>query len=88
MTLVDDVNQPIWNPAVINQKLDKQLSVSYMNYLADVSLATVSYAHKINDKIGTFHTSINYLNYGSFVGADENGIETGGFKAYDFGRIL
>jgi hypothetical protein len=83
-TLIDDVNQPIWNPAVINQKLDGQLSVSYMNYLADVSLATASYAHKINEKIGTFHSSISYLNFGSFVGADEDGVETGGFRAYDF----
>lgn len=87
-TLIDDINQPIWNPAAISDKLDGQISVSYMNYLADVSLATASYAHKINEKIGTFHTSINYLNYGSFVGADEDGIETGGFRAYDFSISL
>ncbi|SNR40044.1 hypothetical protein SAMN04488111_1256 [Lutibacter flavus] len=83
-TLIDDVNQPIWNPAAINDNLDGKLAVSFMNYLADVSFATASYAHKINEKIGTFHTSINYLNFGSFVGADGDGVETGGFRAYDF----
>tara|TARA_R110001583_G_scaffold70470_2_gene199459 strand:- start:11079 stop:12089 length:1011 start_codon:yes stop_codon:yes gene_type:complete len=83
LTLMDDVNQPIWNPSVINNKLNNQLSVSYMNYLADINMGTASYSNSINEKLGTFHTSISYLNYGSFVGADEDGIETGGFRAYD-----
>jgi hypothetical protein len=83
LTLVDDVNQPNWNPATINSNLNNQLSVSYLNYLADLNLATVAYAFKVNDKLGTFHTSINYLNYGKFIGADEEGVETGTFKAYD-----
>ena len=83
LTLVDDVNQPIWNPATINSTLDNKLSVSYLNYLADLNLATAAYAFKFNDKVGTFHTSINYLNYGKFIGADEEGVETGNFKAYD-----
>jgi len=83
LTLVDDVNQPIWNPSTINRNLNNQLSVSYMNYLADLSLGTASYAYTINENLGTFHTSINYLNYGNFIGADEEGFETGSFKAYD-----
>lgn len=83
LTLYDDVNQPIWNPSVINTDLNNELSVSYMNYLADVNMGTASYVRTINEKIGTFHTSISYLNYGSFVGADEQGVETGGFRAYD-----
>ena len=83
LTLVDDINQPNWNPATINMNLHNQLSVSYLNYLADLNLATVAYAFKFNDKVGTFHTSINYLNYGKFIAADEDGTETGTFKAYD-----
>jgi len=83
LTLVNDVNQPNWNPATINSTIENQLSVNYLNYLADLNLASVAYAFKVNDKLGTFHTSINYLNYGEFIGADEEGIETGGFKAYD-----
>ena len=83
LTLIDDVNQPNWNPATINGNLDNQLSVSYLNYLADLNLATIAYAFKVNDKVGTFHSSINYLNYGKFISADEDGLETGSFKAYD-----
>ena len=83
LNLRDDVNQPNWNPATINSNLENQLSVSYLNYIADLNLATVSYAFKINDKLGSFHSSIRYLNYGKFVGADEDGLETGSFSAYD-----
>ncbi|UMB60881.1 type IX secretion system protein PorQ [Lutibacter sp. A80] len=83
LTLTDDVNQPIWNPATVNGDIHNKLSVNYLNYLADLNLASVAYAYKFNDKVGAFHTSINYLNYGKFIGADEQGVETGSFKAYD-----
>ena len=83
LTLLDDVNQPLWNPATINQGLDNHLSVNYMNYLADVSLTSATFAHMFSENFGTLHAGITYLNYGKFIGADENGIETGTFKAYD-----
>jgi len=83
LTLLDDVNQPLWNPSTINMKLNNQLSVNYMNYLADVSLTSVSFAHLVNKHFGTLHTGITYLNYGKFIGANENGVETGSFRAYD-----
>jgi len=88
LTLLDDVNQPLWNPSTINLGIDNQLSVNYMNYLADVNLTSVSFAHMINRNFGTLHGGITYLNYGKFIGADENGIETGTFKAYDLAFSL
>jgi hypothetical protein len=84
LTILDNVNQPIWNPASITNKIDNNLAFNYVNYLADVSITSVSFAHMINRLIGTFHTNISYLNYGKFISADETGIETGSFKAYDF----
>ncbi len=83
LTLLDDVNQPLWNPSTINQDFDNQLSVNYLNYLADVNLTSATFAHMINPRLGTFHAGITYLNYGKFIGAGEDGIETGTFKAYD-----
>jgi len=88
LTLMDDVNQPLWNPAVINQNMDNQLSVNYMNYLADVSLTSASFAHLVNRHFGTIQGGITYLNYGQFIGANENGDETGNFKAYDLAISL
>jgi len=84
LTLLDDVNQPLWNPSTISQDLDNQLSVNYLNYLADVNLTSASFAHMISRNFGTIHAGITYLNYGKFIGADEEGIESGTFKAYDF----
>lgn len=83
ITLLDDINQPSWNPSVISQKLDNQLSINYLNYLADISLISASYAHLINSHFGTVHSNISYLNYGNFIKADEEGNEIGEFKAYD-----
>jgi hypothetical protein len=83
LTLMDDVNQPIWNPSVINPELDKQLSINYASYLAGISIGSASYAHVISRRFGTIHGSINYLNYGTLIEADENGNETGTFKASD-----
>ena len=88
ITLVDDVNQPLWNPSTLNMDLDNQLAVNYMNYLADVSLASATYAHTVNRKFGTIHVGVTYLNYGNFIGADETGVETGAFKAYDLAFSL
>ena len=83
LTLLDDVNQPVWNPSTINQELDHKVGVNYLNFLGDINYVSVSYAFMPNRHIGTFHLGVNYLNYGTFIGADEEGTETGSFKAYD-----
>lgn len=83
LTLTDDVNQPLWNPSAINEDLDSKMSVNYVNYLADINFFSASYAYNVDRHIGTFHTGLTYLNYGSFIAADESGNETGTFKAYD-----
>ena len=83
LTLEDDINQPMWNPAVINNNLDTKLSVNYASYLAGINIGSISYAREISRRIGTIHGSITYLDYGSLIGADMNGVETGSFKAND-----
>lgn len=83
ITLTDDVNQPLWNPAVITNEIDNKMAVNYLNYLTDVSYASVAYSHMINRNFGVIHGGITYANFGSFIQADENGEETGTFKAYD-----
>ncbi|QMU64256.1 MAG: type IX secretion system protein PorQ [Flavobacteriaceae bacterium] len=83
LTLIDDVNQPIWNPSVINAELDNQLAVNYTNYLAGINIGSASYAKVISRRFGTIYGNIQYLNYGTLIGADENGNETGTFNASD-----
>jgi hypothetical protein len=83
LTITDDVNQPFWNPATINKNLDNRFSFNYVNYLLEINYLSAAYAYTFNDRVNTFHTGITYLNYGTFIAADENGVETGTFKAYD-----
>ncbi|AUC83799.1 penicillin-binding protein [Polaribacter sp. ALD11] len=83
LTLIDDINQPIWNPSTINSDLDRRLSVNYSSYLAGINVGSISYAREISRRFGTVHASIKYLDYGTIIGADEEGVEIGNFKASD-----
>jgi hypothetical protein len=83
LTLVNDINQPLWNPATINDTLGSRSSFNYVNFLTDINYLSANYAYNVDKHIGTFYTNLTYLNYGSFIGADENGLETGTFKAFD-----
>lgn len=83
LTLIDDVNQPIWNPSVINDEMDNQLSANYASYLSGINVGSVTFARLISRRFGTIHGSVNYLNYGTLIGADEQGNETGNFSAND-----
>jgi len=83
LTLTDDINQPIWNPAVINNELDNKISASYSSYLAGINIGSLSYAREISRRFGTIHASINYLDYGTLIRADEEGNKTGNFGAND-----
>lgn len=83
LTLTDETDQPLTNPATISEDLDQMLSLNYVNFLADVNYFSGSYAFTIDRRVGTFHSGISYMNYGKFIAADEEGVETGTFKAYD-----
>ena len=83
LTIMDDVNQPIWNPSVINSEMDNKISVNYSSFLAGVNIGSVSYAKTLSRRFGTLHASIKYLDYGSMIAANEFGVETGNFSAND-----
>ncbi|WP_405568012.1 type IX secretion system protein PorQ [Polaribacter sp. Asnod6-C07] len=83
LTLIDDVNQPIWNPSTINPEIDNKVSVNYSSYLAGINIGSLSYAKLISRRFGTIHGSIKYLDYGTLIGADVEGNETGDFSAND-----
>lgn len=83
LTILDDVNQPIWNPSVISTDIDNKLSVNYTSYLAGINIGSLSYGKTISRRFGTIHGSIKYLDYGTLIGADAQGNETGNFNAND-----
>ena len=83
LTLLDDVNQPIWNPSVISDEIDNKLSANYTSYLAGINIGSLSYAKTISRRFGTIHGNIKYLDYGSLIGANKDGVENGKFNASD-----
>jgi len=83
LTLINDINQPLWNPSLINPEIDNQASLSYVDFLADINYGSLSVAHLFNRRLGALHAGITYVNYGQFIAANEDGTETGTFKARD-----
>ena len=83
LTLTDDINQPLWNPSTINSEIDNQVGLSYVDFLTDVNYGSLSFAHLFTRRTGTFHAGITFVDYGKLIAADEQGNETGTFKARD-----
>jgi len=79
----NDLNLSFENPSLLNPSNDNQLLFNYVNYFSDINYGYVSYAKDISN-IGTFAGGIQYLNYGTFVRADETGIKDGTFTAADY----
>ncbi|RYJ42369.1 type IX secretion system protein PorQ [Flavobacterium beibuense] len=80
ITLYDyDVNQAIYNPATINREMDNHLSANYGNYYGEVNYGTAAYAYTWDRHVQTFHMGVNYVDYGTFEGRDQNGLLTGDF---------
>ncbi len=83
----DDINLSYQNPALLNKGMNNQMSLSYINYIADVNFAYVAYAHTF-DKIGHFAMGMQDIGYGKFKEANELGEVTGTFKANDYNFSL
>ncbi len=83
LTLLDDVNQPTWNPSVISQELDNKFSVNYVNFLDDVNYGSVNFSRFFNKRFGSLHANITFVDYGKMIRADETGAELGTFGSRD-----
>ncbi len=79
----DDINLIYSNPALLNPTMVKQVAVNYSNYVGDLKFGYVAYAHQLEKK-GTVAASIQFYDYGKFVGYDELGQKTNNFNANDY----
>lgn len=78
-----DVNMVASNPALLNEAMDRQLSLTYIGYLADIRQSNLGYAFN-TARYGRWAASLNYLNYGDFVQRDPTGMEEGNFSVNDY----
>lgn len=78
-----DLNQLAVNPALVDSTLHQNTSLTYLNYMAGINQASLSYAHLV-DSIGLISGYLRYLDYGTFTETDESGNEIGKFKSADY----
>jgi len=76
-----------YNPAALNPKLDQEIALNYVSYLAGINYGYASYTKDFK-AIGTFSIGLHYVNYGKFIQADEFGAITGDFKAADYALLV
>ena len=89
ITIYDnDVNQAHYNPATINEEMDNNLALNYGSYFKEVTYGTASYAYTYDRHLQTFQAGVNYVNYGSFEGYDENGQPTSSFTGSEVALSL
>ena len=76
----NDVNLVSSNPALLNVKMNRQISFSFVDYFSDINAVSVNYATN-SKKLGMIFFGAKALNYGSFPKTDETGVEVGEFTA-------
>ena len=79
----NDINLVLQNPSALNNNMHNQLAFNYVDYLSDIKYGYVACARNY-DKIASFAVGLDYLNYGKFIAADANGIQTGTFSAAEY----
>jgi hypothetical protein len=83
----DDPNVIFYNPAGINLLQGTPVSFSFLKYLMDINAASLSASTEISG-VGRFGTAIDYINYGTFTRADENGTDLGTFNAGEMAILV
>ncbi len=86
VSMKDDPNVLFYNPAALGTLSGPKVSASYLNYLMDVGIGSLSFAQNI-DGIGNIGGGVTYINYGSFTRTDENLNELGTFEAKELAII-
>jgi hypothetical protein len=76
-----DLAMLIHNPALLDSTLSRQISMSYVPYMAGITYGYSGIAWNFN-RVGNFALGFQHVGYGDdFIGADDAGIKTGNFSA-------
>jgi len=78
----NDVNALFFNPALINEGMDRQLSLSYLNHIGGLNAGFLAYNRTL-PRIGSISAGLRFLGWGEVERADDTGTPTGTFRASD-----
>jgi hypothetical protein len=79
----NDLSLVYYNPALLTKEMRNQVSINFVSYFADVKYGYLSYSHSFKKKFNVAY-GLQYINYGSFTQADENGYTSGTFTCADY----
>ncbi|MCB0736591.1 MAG: type IX secretion system protein PorQ [Bacteroidetes bacterium] len=74
------------NPSLLNPEMHKQMSLSQVNYLADVGFGFAGFGYNL-DSNTTVLGGIQYVSYGDFTRTDEFGNTNGSFSGGDYNLV-
>ncbi len=80
----NDINLGLFNPALLNASMTKQVALSYMPYIDGINLGYAAYAHSFDSLGITMSGSVQYVDYGTFTRRDETGADQGTFNAGEY----
>jgi len=83
----DDISLAYANPALINKTMHNNISIDYIDFIADINSGLISYAYNF-EKVGTFVVNLQFANYGEFDLMDNTGFKVGTFRASDYAFIV
>lgn len=80
----NDLNLGLFNPALLNEEMKRQVALSYLPYVSKINIGYGSYCHHF-DSVGiTTSASVQYIDYGTMTRTDETGQENGSFHAGEY----
>lgn len=77
----DDATAIYWNPAGLNNIVQKEISLMYAMWFEEINHNNIFYVHPT--EIGNFGAGIQYISYGTLEGLDENGNPADDFSPTD-----
>ena len=83
----NDPTLTLTNPSLMNEEMSGMLTLSYLNYFADINHGYASYIQDFK-KAGTYSLGVKYIDYGAFLETDEGGNELGNFSAGEYAFVL
>lgn len=78
----NDINIGYVNPSLITPAMSNAISLAYVNFFTGINYGLAQYARSFK-KAGSFVASMQYVNYGQFKYANQNGNQSGTFGASD-----
>lgn len=83
----NDLTLAVANPSLIGPGMNNSLALSFVDHYADINYGFASYSHSFK-KVGSFAATMQYINYGKFLQADESGQTYGNFTAGEYALTL